>query len=77
MIIRDFNIVGVPIPIEAESPLIIDSDAVLALAITGELLQLIAWEVQIAQFLCCMELPELAKRSVGYVFEFSIISSMM
>jgi hypothetical protein len=42
MIIRDFNIVGVPIPIEAESPLIIDSDAVLALAITGELLQLIA-----------------------------------
>ena len=39
MIISNLDIVGVAFPSEANSPLIIDPDAPLAIAVTGKLLQ--------------------------------------
>jgi hypothetical protein len=77
VIIDNFDVCGVPIPIKANSPLIVNSDAVLPLAVAGEFLQLITWEVQVAQFLGSMELPELPERGVGNILEPSVLSTMM
>jgi hypothetical protein len=51
VIIDDLNVVGVAAgPAEADSPLVVDSDAVLAQSIAGELLQSIGgWNAQVEQ----------------------------
>jgi len=67
MIIRDFDIVGIAIsPHKANSPLIVDANAVLALAIASQRFQAVAWrrnqiaqlsrDVQLAQLSLCHSL---------------------
>ena len=44
MIVSDFDVMGIrPDPSEADSPLVIDTDAVLALPVTAQCLQSVRW----------------------------------
>ena len=51
MIIDNLHVVGIPIPpLEANTPLVVDADAVLACTIVGEFLQAICgWNPEIRQ----------------------------
>ncbi len=62
MVVHDFDAVrAIHFPHEANTPLVIDANAVLALAIAFQRLQLITGRnVQTGEFGCCMELQQLA-----------------
>ena len=63
MIIDDFDVVGVPVgPSEADAPLIIDPNAVLAGSISAQLFQAIAgWDTKIVQYCGCVDQGELSQ----------------
>jgi hypothetical protein len=54
MIVYDFNIVSVPLaPTEADTPLVIDPNAVLSLPVSSQFLKAISWrDKKIIQLLC-------------------------
>ena len=60
MIVDDFDFVGIAVsPNEADAPPAVDPDAVLALAVSGELLEAVAWgEPEILESLSVVEHAE-------------------
>ena len=68
MIVHDFDAVrAIHFPHEANTPLVIDANAVLALAIAFQRLELITWRnAQTGEFGCCMQLQQLAP---GHTFD--------
>jgi hypothetical protein len=64
VIVDDFYLVGSAVsPHEADSPLVIDADAVLTCAAAFEQLQLVSWRSgQIRQAFSLMDLPQLTLR---------------
>ena len=66
MIVHDLNIVCVPVaPDEAQTPLFVDSNAMLSFSVTMQQFQAIAgWRCQIAQFRRAVRLSKLAACNV-------------
>ena len=61
MIVGDLDLEGVALPPEeANSPLIVDPNAVPAFSITRELFEAVSWRnPQICQGICCIQNPKL------------------
>jgi hypothetical protein len=60
VIVHDFYFEGIPIfPTEADSPLVIDPNAVLARSVTIKLLQAVAGQGQVSQAGCRIQLLQL------------------
>jgi hypothetical protein len=64
VIIHDFYIVGISaLPAEADSPLVVDPNAVLALSITAEFLEAIRWwNTKVIKRLRSVQYQELSQR---------------
>ena len=64
MVIDNFDFIGIPFfPFETYSPLVIDADTVLSLAVTLQSLQAVAGgNSQVLQAACAMQIKELAAR---------------
>jgi hypothetical protein len=69
VVIHDFDVVGVTTsPSEADPPLVVDPDAVLALPITPQQLQPVArWDPQVVQPVSSVQHPELPQGHSLYV----------
>jgi hypothetical protein len=65
VIINDFDIVSIAIhPAKAKSPLLVDADAMRALAVSPQAFQVVAWRtIQIAQNIRTVQLPQFSLRN--------------
>ena len=66
MVVNDFNLVGIPVtPLEANSPTLIDPDAVLSLPVSRQLLKSIARRnAEIGEAKCVIEHSEFSVSSL-------------